>query len=104
MPTVRTVFLPYCIEINEDGTFHILNRYYAPIGLQKRGHVSKYKIEGLTENTLISMGLVRSNSEHHVYFFYADCTTPTTSPENWKRYSDIMEEFAKYEILDVIEH
>ncbi|MDN7754742.1 hypothetical protein [Burkholderia gladioli] len=51
---VRSVFLPYCVQRQQDGRYAVLNREYKPLGFWTRAYVTYadhptlVKIKGLT--------------------------------------------------------
>ena len=52
----RSVYFPYCIKKQDDGSYIVLNREYKPLGFNSREHFNyedypiSSKIKGLTSN------------------------------------------------------
>lgn len=111
--------LPYGLKRNPDDTWFAFNREYVPIGWNsKEKHESIYipyafkefpihtKYKGLTENKILKIvgnadAIHRDNDGEIVtVHLYNSVTDPISSPENWKRYSQIIMSLSKLVIKE----
>jgi len=99
----RSVYLPYCIQKQADGSFIVLNREYKPLGFNSIEHFDykdypiSSKIKGLTAKTIKKLswnGRMQDNS----IFLYNDSSIPTRSKKNMKKYLEKLEILAKYKL------
>jgi hypothetical protein len=81
----RQVFLPYGLMNMHDGRFLPMNREYKPLGPEVR-------IKGLTPARASRIGLKDGGN---FYYLYDDATQPQSTPENWRRYEQILEKLMK---------
>lgn len=103
----RSVFLPYCIKKQADGSYIVLNREYKPIGFNSRKHV-KYedypissKIRGLTPASIKKLSWNGIMREDGSVFLYNDGSIPTDSAANMKKYLEKLAILASYKIKAV---
>jgi hypothetical protein len=94
----RAVFLPYCLQKQEDGRYAVLNREYKPVGFFTRDWV-KYeehpvlvKLKGLTKAKAAKLS-DKAETDLDSIFLYNDATNPVRSKANMRAY------LAKLEIL-----
>ena len=87
----RSVHLPYCLEKQEDGSYVVLNREYAPIGFTQRKNYNQLpifvKIKNLTPKLAEKLSYKKSNDTSNIYL-YNDGSIPTSSKENMQSYLD----------------
>jgi len=99
----RSVYLPYCIKKQEDGSYIVLNREYKPLGFNSREHFNyedypiSSKIKGLTATTIKKLawnGVMRDG----FIFLYNDASIPTKSKANMTKYLERLEILAAYKV------
>ncbi len=98
----RKVFLPYCVQKQENGLYAVLNRSYKPVGMMVEGFV-KYEdhpclvsFKGLTEK---KAQLISHNDDEDLdcIFLYDDACAPS-SKKDWDAYSERLEILSKLSI------
>jgi len=96
--SVRSRFMPYCIERQEDGNYVILNREYQPLGFDRSGS-SNYadypiavSIPGLTPRIAEKLSYEGLRDLSKIYL-YNDSCIPTSSAKHMKDY------LGRFEIL-----
>ena len=99
----RSVFMPYCLRKQEDGTYVVLNREYKPIGFKTKETVD-YKnypicvhLKGIGPSTASKLSCNGSNDVKNIYL-YDDGCIPTASSEYMKSYLSKLELLAKLKI------
>ena len=99
----RSVYLPYCIKKQDDGSFIVLNRNYKPLGFNSLDTVVyedypiSAKIKGLTIVTIKKLawnGIMQNN----FIFLYNDEGIPTKSKANMDKYLERLQILASYKI------
>jgi len=99
----RAVYLPYCIEQTEDGSWLVLNRHYKPVGFNTEDHIkySEYPvastIKGLGPATLKKLSYTGVVSGNRVYL-YNDGSNPLNGPTEMAAYLKRIEVLAKLSI------
>ena len=94
----RAVFLPYCLQKQEDGRYAVLNREYKPVGFFTREwikyeeHPVLVKFKGLTKAKAAKLS-DKGEANLDQIFLYNDATNPVRSKANMRSY------LAKLEIL-----
>lgn len=99
----RSIYFPYCIQKQEDGSWVVLNREYKPVGFNTRNYINygdypvatKFKRLGpATLDKLAYSGTATGN----VVYLYNDGCVPTHSAENMKAYMKKLQLLAKLEV------
>jgi hypothetical protein len=87
----RAVFLPYCLQKQEDGRYAVLNREYKPVGFYTKDWV-KYeehpvlvKLKGLTKAKSAKLS-DKGETNLDEIFLYNDATNPVRSKANMRSY------------------
>ena len=87
----RSVFMPYCLDKQEDGRYVVLNREYKPIGFNVKDFFN-YKeypicsnIAGITPKLAAKLSWSKSEDTKRIYL-YNDSCIPTDSAANMKAY------------------
>lgn len=101
----RSIYLPYCLKKQTDGSFIVLNREYKPLGFNTLTHV-KYedypistKFKGLTEKQITKVAY-NGKMDHDCIFLYNDASIPTSSKENMKNYLDRLQILANLKVKE----
>ncbi|MCX4156164.1 MULTISPECIES: hypothetical protein [Paraburkholderia] len=100
---IRSTFLPYCLQRQEDGRYAILNREYKPVGFWTRSHVdydaypTLVKIKGLTAKVAASISY-KGSEDRDAIFLYNDGCVPTDSAANMTAYLKRIAVMAKLKI------
>jgi len=82
---IRSVYFPYCMERQGDGSWLLLNRNYKPVGLNTAAfvrcdeHPVSVRIGGLTPETLQKLSVDGKVAGGRVYL-YLDNGLPTSVP------------------------
>ena len=99
----RSVFMPYCLSKQEDGTYVVLNREYKPVGFKTKETVD-YKsypicvhLKGIGPSTASKLSCHGSNDVNNIYL-YDDGCIPTASVEHMKSYLKKLEILAQLKI------
>jgi hypothetical protein len=100
LDTFRQIFLPYCIRLNSDGTYSVLNRERHNLGHAGPTYVpgtepSVYSLKGIGPKALDKIAHSKSGDDE--WYLYDDSTLPDSSPENWAAYSDRLWALRKFE-------
>ncbi|MFM0265485.1 hypothetical protein [Paraburkholderia sediminicola] len=100
---IRSVFLPYCVQRQEDGRYAVLNREYKPVGFWTKAHVTYedhptlVKIRGLTAARAAKISYNADPSVERIYLYNDGCV-PTESAANMTAYLARLAVLAKLEI------
>ncbi|SDW10370.1 hypothetical protein [Thiocapsa roseopersicina] len=88
---VRAVFMPYCLDKQQDGRYAILNREYKPVGFFTKEWI-KYAdypvlvdLKGLGPKTVEKLSYDGSSDPNRIYL-YDDRTAPNRGDQNMKEY------------------
>ena len=99
----RSIYLPYCLELQPNGTWLVLNRDYKPVGFNTDQHI-KYeeypvsvKLKGLTKLRLAKLSSKAEFASNRV-FLYDDGCVPTHSAAHMKSYMEKLEILAKLSV------
>ena len=96
----RSAHLPYCLQMQKDGRYVVLNREYKPIGFTTTDWVDyeKYpvavKIKGLTAKKAEKVSYKGSGDLDNIYLYNDGCV-PTKSTKNMQAYLKRLEALAK---------
>lgn len=99
----RSVYMPYCLALQEDGSYAVLNREYKPVGFRTHDFVdySDYPVtstfKGIGPATAKKLSVDGSDKLESI-FLYNDGCVPTRSAANMAAYLKKLELLAKLEI------
>lgn len=100
----RQVYLPYCLQRQEDGTYLVLNRRYKPVGITRTDWVdyAEYPVRFKFKRALSAQQIAkldcRGRTDAAVIYLYDDGSIPTDSPASWALYASRLEKLAAYKI------
>jgi hypothetical protein len=101
MPTFRELYLPYCLDRQEDGRYAVLNRRYKPVGTttDRRNWVDYgdphlVKLSGLTPAACRALSFNGSEDTSRIYLYNDGCV-PTDSAEAWEAYCRRLQRLAQ---------
>lgn len=103
MSDFRAIYLPYCIQKNEDGSWLVLNRQYKPVGFNTDDHLTydrfpvSAKFKGLGPAKLAKLSYT-GNVEGTRVYLYNDGSNPLLSAANMKAYLAKLETLAKLSV------
>lgn len=98
------MFLPYCLELQEDGSYVVVNRRYKPVGLTMTEWVSydvypcKIRFKRALSSAQISALDCKGRTDRERIYLYDDGSIPTDSASKWRAYSERLERLAGYAI------
>ncbi len=98
--TFSSIYLPYCLVRQEDGSWVVLNREYKPVGFYTRTWVDyadypvSVRLRGLGPKTLERLAFNGKYEDGRVYLYNDGCV-PTHSPEKLKSYLERVAILAK---------
>lgn len=102
---VRQIFMPYCLERLEDGSYLFLNRRYKPLGVSSEDFVDyelavgRFKFKrALSAKQIASLSHSGSTEAGRIYL-YDDGCIPTSSDAAWTAYSAKLKRLAGYEVV-----
>ena len=97
------IYLPYCIELQEDGSWVVLNREYKPVGFNTKKNI-KYsefpvatKFKGLGPKKLAKLSYTGKVEGTRVYL-YNDGTNPLHGAPEMEQYLSKLELLAKLRV------
>jgi len=99
----RAVYLPYCLQLQEDGRYAVLNREYKPVGFYTTQFIrySDYpvtvRLKGLGPATAAKLSVEGSDDPTLIYL-YDDRTNPVLSEANMEAYFTKLSVLAKLRI------
>ena len=98
----RAIYLPYCIEQQDDESWLILNREYSPVGfnaahIQPDGHPVTVKLKGLGLATLTKLAFDGKVQGKKVYLYDDECN-PVRGKEHMQAYLAKIALLAKLEV------
>ena len=95
----RAVFLPYCIEKQENDKYAVLNRYYKPLGFNTKTLID-YKKYPVLVNLKITKSILKKltgtqQTDTDKIYLYDDKTNPSRSAKNMNIYLEKLKVLAK---------
>lgn len=87
----RSVYLPYCLKKQEDGSYVVLNREYKPVGFNTREYIRyeehpvSSKLKGIRPGTAKKLSY-EGKEDTDVIYLYNDGCVPVHSKENMDAY------------------
>ncbi|TVL08209.1 hypothetical protein AYI74_21840 [Shewanella algae] len=99
----RSVYMPYCLKKQPDGSYVVLNREYKPVGFNTRDHITyedfpvSSKLKGIGPGTAKKLSYKDSDDTETIYLYNDGCV-PVHSAENMKLYLKKLAILAKLEI------
>lgn len=99
----RSVYMPYCLKKQSDGSYVVLNREYKPVGFNTRDYITyenfpvSSKLKGIGPSTAKKLSHKESD-DTEIIFLYDDSCVPVHSAENMKLYLKKLAILAKLEI------
>lgn len=101
----RQLFLIYCLDRLEDGSYVALNRRYKPVGFSTTDWVTyedfpvRFKFKrALSERQIASLSHKGDTSAQRIYL-YGDACKPTDSDANWEAYSARLKRLSGYLVV-----
>lgn len=101
---VRQIFMPYCLQRLEDGSYLFLNRLYKPIGVSSKEwvvyetHPSKFKFKRALSDKQVAALSYAGNTDADRIYLYNDGCLPTAGETHWSAYSARLQKLASYGI------
>lgn len=103
----RQVFLPYCLQLQADGRYAVLNRRYKPVGMTAQAgafvtyseHPCLVQFKGLTTARVAKLSFKGSPDPQRIYL-YDDTCVPTASAQHWAAYGQRLELLAKLLVIE----
>lgn len=98
----RQVFLPYCLQRQEDGSYVVLNRRYKPVGITRTDWVdyAQYPVSVKLKRALSAAQIAALDCEGRTnldrIYLYNDGCVPTDGAAHWGAYSDRLRRLAGY--------
>ena len=106
MTDFRSVFLPYCIEKLDDGSWVVLNRQYKPIGFNTDEFINyeDYPVSARLEIKSTHLKKISYNSDYFgKVYLYNDGCHPFGSKKNMDSYLEKLRVLAKLRITQEID-
>lgn len=100
----RQVFLPYCLQRQEDGTYVVLNRRYKPVGITRTDWVdyAEYPVRVKFKRALSAAQVAfldcKGRTDADCIYLYNDGCIPTENAAAWSAYSDRLQRLAAYQV------
>lgn len=99
----RSIYLPYCLKKQQDGSYIIANREYKPVGFNTHEFIkyedypvsTKFRISKVTAKKLSC----HESEETDTIYLYNDGCVPTHSEKNMKLYLDKIKILAKLKAI-----
>lgn len=98
----RWVFLPYCLDEQDDGRWAVLNRDYKPLGMLTGEYVD-YDGHSLWLRGVTAPREARARRRQQVprrIYLYDDGCPPDSSPEAWASYAAKLRRLAALSVSD----
>lgn len=101
----RQVFLIYCLQRLEDGSYVALNRRYKPVGMTSTEWVKyedfpvRFKFKRALSAAQIAALSAKGDTAPECIYFYNDGCIPTDSPADWAAYAERLGRLAAYKIV-----
>jgi hypothetical protein len=89
--TYCAVFMPYCLELQDDGTYVVLNRNYKPLGFATKNWTdySAYPVgvsfDKMTQAKIEKLS-IHGEARNGKIYLYADASAPNKSKRNMEIY------------------
>ena len=99
----RSIYMPYCLDLQEDGAYAVLNREYKPIGFNTREFItySDYPVtttfKGIGPSTAKKLSYNGSEDLSRIYL-YDDARVPNASSANMAAYLKKLEILAMLKV------
>ena len=99
----RSIYMPYCLKKQDDGSYAVLNREYKPVGFNTRDFIKYEDYPVTTKFKGIGVGMATKlscdgNSDTEIIFLYDGSCTPTSTKENMNLYLKKLEILAKLSV------
>ena len=100
----RAVFLPYCLQRQDDGRYAILNREYKPVGffttqfIDYSAYPVTVRLKGIGPATAAKLSTEGSRDPRQI-FLYDDGTNPVRSEANMAAYLHKLRVLAKLRVV-----
>lgn len=100
----RLVFLPYCLQLQDDGMYLVLNRRYKPVGITRTDWVDygEYPVRVRFKRKLSAAQVkalsARGSEDATCIYLYNDGCIPTDSAAHWQAYSARLQRLAGYTV------
>lgn len=100
----RSIYFPYCLKKQDDGSWVVLNREYKPVGfntndfIEYKNYPVATKFKGLGPATLNKLAYSGNAEGHDDVFLYNDGCVPTDSAENMEAYMKKLQLLAKLQV------
>lgn len=87
----RSIYMPYCLKKQEDGSYAVLNREYKPVGFNTRAYVKYDDFPVTTKLKGIGSGIAKKLSykgdeSTDIIYLYNDGCVPVSSTTNMNSY------------------
>lgn len=99
----RSVYLPYCLKKQEDGSYVVLNREYKPVGFNTRDYIQydehpvSSRLKGIGPGTAKKLSCEVSENTDVIYLYNDGCV-PVHSKANMDAYLKKLAILAKLDI------
>jgi len=99
----RSIYMPYCLEKQDDGSYAVLNREYKPVGFNTREHIDYKAFPVTTPFKGVGQGVAKKLSykgseDTETIYLYNDGCVPTQSAENMNAYLKRLTILAKLKV------
>lgn len=101
----RQMFLIYCLQRQEDGSYIALNRRYKPVGMTSTEWVKyedfpvSFKFKRALSAKQIAALSYKGDTTAECIYFYNDGCVPTDSAADWADYAERLGRLAAYKIV-----
>ena len=99
----RSIYLPYCLKKQNDGSYAVLNREYKPVGFNTRDYITYEEYPVTTKFKGIGKGVAKKLSykgheNTETIYLYNDGCVPTQSTANMTAYMKRLTILAKLKV------